>query len=152
MGKCMGPCLCIVHVYLDRIVPRFGFYEHEKLNVWTCYECVLYAKMWYMWYDESWLYLVSKCIYINMTYIVKLAHLCMNEDKYEYVWSKGVIWNVYSHICAHTQMYDNIVNGGTFKDILKCTLNGMERYICNVHVKWLITWYLLMNSNLSPMI
>ena len=30
----MGPCLCIGHVYLNRIVPRFGLYVHE-------YECII---------------------------------------------------------------------------------------------------------------
>ena len=30
----MGPCLCIAHMYLDRIDPRFGFYVYE-------YECMV---------------------------------------------------------------------------------------------------------------
>ena len=30
MGKCMRPCLCIAHVYLDGIVLRFGFYLNEN--------------------------------------------------------------------------------------------------------------------------
>ena len=30
MSKGMGPCLCIAHVYLDKIVPRFCFYVHES--------------------------------------------------------------------------------------------------------------------------
>ena len=34
MGKGMGSCLFIAHVYLDMIVPRFGFYVHE-------YECMV---------------------------------------------------------------------------------------------------------------
>ena len=30
MGKGMGLCLYIWHVYLDRIVPMFGFYVYER--------------------------------------------------------------------------------------------------------------------------
>ena len=30
MGKDMEPCLYIEHVYLDRIVRRFGFYVYES--------------------------------------------------------------------------------------------------------------------------
>ena len=30
MRKGMGPSLYIGHVYLDRIVPRFGFYVYER--------------------------------------------------------------------------------------------------------------------------
>ena len=30
MDKGMGPFLGIAHVYVDRIVPRFGFYVHES--------------------------------------------------------------------------------------------------------------------------
>ena len=33
MGKGMGPCLCIAHVCLDRIVPRFGhIHENECMD------------------------------------------------------------------------------------------------------------------------
>ena len=36
MGKGMGPFLCIAYVYLDRIVPRFGFYVHEDECMVMC--------------------------------------------------------------------------------------------------------------------
>ena len=49
----------------------------------------------------------------------------MNEMKYAYVWSKGVMWKGCSHICRHTHMYDDLVNGGALTGVLKCTLNYM---------------------------
>ncbi len=44
MGKVMGPCVCISHDYLGRIVPRFGFYVHEN----ECIDMLLMCLYFYV--------------------------------------------------------------------------------------------------------
>ena len=45
------------------------------------------------------------CLYESMAHIVTLVHLCMNEVKYDYVWFKGVMWKVCSHVCTHKHVW-----------------------------------------------
>ena len=49
MGKGMGPCLCIGFVYLDRIVPRFGFYVHKYENACVVLICYVKGLLTYMY-------------------------------------------------------------------------------------------------------
>ena len=47
MGKGMVPCLYIAHVYLDRTVPRFGFYVYEGC-IYEHAMNMMYMKWWSM--------------------------------------------------------------------------------------------------------
>ena len=64
MGKGMGPCLYIAHVYLDRVVPRLGFYVYER---W------IYEHVMSMMYMKGWsmnLHSVLVGLYERITHIV----------------------------------------------------------------------------------
>ena len=74
----------------------------------------------------------------------------MNNVKYEYLCSKGVMWR-FAQMYVHIHMYDDLDNGGDLNGVLKCTLNYIGRYICYVHVKEHLIWLRLMNSYKRPM-
>ena len=83
MGKGMGPCLCIAHMCLDRIVPRFGF-----LCTW------IWMHGYIMNVDN-----VLMCLY------ERISHKYTYALMYENMWPECVVWKFCSHISdTHTCM------------------------------------------------
>ena len=105
MGKGMGPCLYIAHVYLDRIVPRFGFYVYEG---WI-YEHVMNMMFMIWWGMNVNSVLVGMWKDCSYSYAYRLMHWYMNMcDIMCYV--KGFLTSIYT--LPH--MNDDLVNGGLF--------------------------------------
>ena len=98
MGKGMGHCMCIAHVYLYRIVPRWSF-KYMNSNVWTCYEYNLYAMMLSIWYDEVWMCIVSWSVDMRALLISTYGLI------YEHVWHY-VLCERFAHIYVYTYTHE----------------------------------------------
>ena len=148
MDKGTEPCLCIAHVCLDRIVPRFVIYVHE-------YECMSMLWIWLMLWCQLWIFLVSNMFIWKGCSYSYVSKLCMNERKSKHVWSKIVYVKTYMHTYTHENMYIiHVWWSSQYRGLWRCSqvypkLDGAS--ICYVHVKYFLTWFRLMNSHLWSM-
>ena len=123
MGKGMGHCLCAAYEYLDRIVPRFGFYEHQNeykdmKRIWLIFSDVKYMIWWSMNVHS-----VLECWYERIAHIGTPIDLCID------------IWTCVTFMCyvkglltyKFTHMYDDLFNRGAFE---RCAQYYPKIYKC----------------------
>ena len=106
-------------MFLDEIVPRFGFYVHENEWMgmsWICPIC--YDVKYIIWWSMN-VHSVLEC------WDERIAHIGTHIDLCIDIWTcvpLCVMWNV-AHIYVYTHTYEDLVNRGALNGVLMCNLN-----------------------------